>query len=279
MNPATHGLTAHAYKALVSLIYEHSRIQIGADRQSMLQNRLRRRIGELELESFDDYVALLSSRRDPDELDMVVDLVSTNHTHFYREPDHFSFLSQRVIPELLPALTSASRPMNVWSAAASSGEECYTIAMVLSDELAKYPSLSWRIIASDISRSILARAQRGVYRLEDVDRVPMEQLKRYFERGHGRFEGTCRVRAELRQKVQFERINLFQPAYPDMVAQDVIFCRNVMIYFDLPSRILLIKRLSEMLRPGGYLVIGCSENLVGIPHALQAVQQGIYRKS
>jgi chemotaxis protein methyltransferase CheR len=244
----------------------------------MLASRLRRRLRALGLGGFDEYCDLLRSPQGPPEIEHLVDLISTNHTRFLREPEHFTFLTARILPGLVPGLLAAGSPLRVWSAAASSGEEPYTLAIVLAEFLRAYPSLEWQVEASDISHRMLEQARQGIYRLDSRQGLPPELLKRYFQRGVGVREGTCRVKPELQEHVRFQRINLFQAEYPVPRDQHVIFCRNVLIYFDPPSRATVIHKLTRHLAPGGHLMIGHSESLLGISHALESVRQSIYRK-
>ena len=267
-----------AYRFLVDLVYEHSRIRLGADKQTLLANRLQKRLRVLGLASYDDYCAVLESREGAEEIEELVDLISTNHTKFFRESDHFSFLVSRVLPALIPRLVSLGSPLRLWSAAASSGEEPYTMAIVIAEYLRAYPPLEWQITASDISKRMLGHAQQGIYRMDAVQTVPPALLKRYFQKGMGVRAGTCRIKPELRDRLRFERINLFQPTYPVARKQHVIFCRNVMIYFDAPSRAIAVQRLTQHLSPDGYLVVGHSESLLGTRHGLQPIQQGIYQR-
>ena len=262
----------------MDLVYQHSRIRLGPDKQPMLANRLRKRLRVLGSNSYDDYCAVLESPEGPEEIEQLVDLISTNHTKFFREPDHFTFLTNRVLPALIPRLVAARSPLRVWSAAASSGEEPYTLAIVLAEYFRAYPPVDWQVKASDISQRMLDHAQQGIYRMDAVQTVPPELLRRYFQRGVGVRAGTCRVKGELRERVRFQRINLFQADYPVPREQHVIFCRNVMIYFDPPSRAIVVQKLTRHLAPGGYLVIGHSESLLGIRHDLESVRQGIYQR-
>ena len=271
-------LSAQAYRTIVEIVYEHSRIKLGNDKQTLLSNRLGKRLRELGIATYDDYCARLKSPGAQEEIEHLVDLISTNHTRFYREPDHFTYLTEKILPGLIPRLHSERAPLRIWSAASSSGEEPYTLAIVLSEYLRAHPSLTWKIEASDISRSILAKAERAIYRMDAVEPVPMELLKRYFQKGVGEHDGYCRVRKELREKVRYARVNLFQPEYPITPKQHVIFCRNVMIYFDIPSREAAVKRLTQHLAPGGFLIVGHSESLMGVRHNLVAIKQGIYQK-
>ena len=271
-------LSAAAYRTLADLVYQHSRIRLGPDKQPMLANRLRKRLRALGLVSYDDYCAVLRSGSGPGEIEHLVDLISTNHTRFFREPEHFTFLTGRILPELVPRLAAEGSPLRVWSAAASSGEEPYTMAMVLAEFFHEHPAVDWQVEASDISHRMLDEAERGIYRLDSRHALPPELLRRYFQRGVGTQAGTCRVKAEVRKRVRFQRINLFQAEYPVSREQHVIFCRNVMIYFDPPSRATLVQKLTRQLVPGGFLVIGHSESLMGIRHGLESVRQSVFRK-
>lgn len=271
-------LSGAAYRTLAGLVYHHSRIRLGPDKQPLLANRLRNRLRTLGLDSFDAYCALLESAPDGEEIEHLVDLISTNHTKFFREPEHFAHLTHRILPELVPQLEASRSPLRVWSAATASGEEAYTLAVVLAEHFRVPPAVDWQVEASDISRRMLVRASEGIYRMTDVATVSPELLKRYFLKGVAARTGSCRVRAEIRDRVQFHRINLFQTEYPVAKPQHVIFCRNVMIYFDPPSRGALVLKLARHLAHGGYLVIGHSESLQGLRHELEPVRQGIYRK-
>ena len=271
-------LSAEAYRFIVDLIYRHSRIKLGSDKQALLSSRLTKRLRSIGLSSFDKYCAVLRSPQSQDEIEELLDLISTNHTRFYREPDHFDYLIAKILPPLIPTLIARHSPLRVWSAASSSGEEPYTLAIVLSEFLRAFPAVDWQICASDISNRVLTAAKQGVYRMDAVEPVPPDLLKRYFQKGFGAQEGKCRVRSELRDKVRYERINLFQHEYPIPLQQHVIFCRNVMIYFDIPSREQAVKRMSHYLAPGGYLIVGHSESLMGINHGLKSIRQGIYQK-
>jgi len=272
-------VSGKAYRILTDLVYEHSRIRLGAEKQTLLANRLQKRLRTLGLTSYDDYCAVLQSDDGEQEIEELVDLISTNHTRFFREPNHFSFLANRVLPALVPRLIASGSTLRLWSAAASSGEEPYTIAIIVAEHSRTCPSLDWQITASDISRRMLGHAQKGIYQMDSVESVPPELLKRYFQKGIGVRAGACRIKREVQEHVRFERINLFQAEYPMLPKQHVIFCRNVMIYFDPPSRAAAVQQLIRQLSPGGYLVVGNAESLLGINHGLQQIQQGIYQRS
>jgi chemotaxis protein methyltransferase CheR len=279
MHPSfTAKLSAGAYRTLADLVYQHSRIRLGSDKQPMLANRLRKRLRALGLTTYDEYCGVLHSAQGPDEIEQLVDLISTNHTRFFREPEHFAFLTSRILPDLLPRLGAEGSPLRIWCAAASSGEEPYTLAIVLSEYFRDHPPVEWRIEASDISHRMLERAAQGIYPLDAGHSLAPELLRRYFQRGIGVRAEKCRVKAELRQRVRFQRINLFQAEYPVPRELHVILCRNVMIYFDPPSRATLVQKLTRHLAPGGLLFIGHSESLMGIRHELEPVRQSVFRK-
>jgi chemotaxis protein methyltransferase CheR len=270
-------LSPRAYAFLASLVHDRSRIQLGADRQSLVAGRLARRLRELGLTDYDAYCRLLESPAAEEEVERLIEMVATNHTHFFRESAHFDVLAREVLPRLA-AERGAAAPLAVWSAAASSGEEPYTLAIVLAEFAARHPGLPWRVHASDISRRMLDRCRAGIYEAEKVVLPDESLLRRHFLRGFGEREGYYRVRPELRGRVSVDRINLFQPAYPLQPGLDVIFCRNVMIYFDPASRQELLDRLAAMLAPGGYLFVGHAESLLGLRHQLQAAWPSVYRR-
>ena len=271
-------LSGEAYQTLSGLVYQHSRIRLAPDKQPMLANRLRKRLRTLGLTSYDDYCEVLHSAQGPSEIEHLVDLISTNHTRFFREPSHFTFLTESILLQLVSHLSGKGDSLRIWSSAAASGEEPYTLAIVLAEYFGQQPSVDWQIEASDISHRMLEHAEQGIYPLDGGHALPPELLRRYFERGVRTREGTCRVKAGLREHIRFQRINLFQAEYPVAREQHVIFCRNVMIYFDPPSRATLVQKLTRHLAPGGFLFIGHSESLLGIRHDLQPVRQSVFRK-
>jgi len=273
--PSEQPLSPQAYAFLANLVHERSRIQLGTDRQALLAGRLGQRIRTLGLRSYEDYCRLLDSPQGEEEVGSLIDIVSTNHTHFFREAEHFTILTDCVLPQLAERHGTTGRPLQIWSAASSSGEEPYTLAIVLAEFARQRPHVTWQVHASDISRRMLDRCRSGIYEAEKVA-VPDEQLRRYFLRGFGEREGFYRVRPELRRFVQVQHVNLFQPDYPLPAGLDVIFCRNVMIYFDQPSRQELLDRLAAMLAPGGALFVGHAESLLGLRHGLLSEWPSVY---
>jgi len=269
-------LSPRAYAFLANLVHDRSRIQLGPDRQALVAGRLARRLRELGLSGYDDYCRLLESSAAEEEVERLIEMIATNHTHFFREPAHFDILAREVLPRLAAERRGAG-PLAVWSAAASSGEEPYTLAIVLAEFAAARPGLAWRVHASDISRRMLDQCRAAIYEAEKVVLPDEALLHRHFLRGFGEREGFYRVKPELRGRVSVDRINLFQPAYPLTPGLDVIFCRNVMIYFDRASRQELLDRLTTMLAPGGHLFVGHAESLLDLRHELEPVRPSVYR--
>lgn len=272
-------ISKQAYTYLAELIYRYSRIHLGEHKQQLITSRLRKRRVELRLKNFDAYCELLSRRKNDDEVALIVDAISTNHTHFFRERAHFDFLVQHALPELERRITNTKESIRCWSAASSSGEEVYTIAICFAEFERLNKPLRWGIHGSDISYRMLEKAQAAVYEESRLELPSPELLKRYFQKGSGKFEGFCRVKDILRNKITMKRVNLFDASYPIPADQHLIFCRNVLIYFDKPSQAELIRKLSLQLAPGGYLFIGHSESLMGITHKLRPLGHGIFMRS
>ena len=245
-------LSPAAYGFLADLVYDRSRIRLGPDKQALVAGRLGRRIQTLGCASFEDYCRLLQGPGGEDEIGDLIDLISTNHTQFFREPAHFEILTQRSLPTLAAKAIAAGREVRVWSAAAASGEEPYSLGIALAEFARSRPGFTWLVHASDISRRMLDRCRLGIYESDKVVLPAEDLLARYFQRGHGEREGFYRVKSDLRRLVAVEHVNLFQQSYPVPRDLDVIFCRNVMIYFDVESRRELVERLYEQLAPGGH---------------------------
>jgi chemotaxis protein methyltransferase CheR len=258
------------------LVYERSRINLSPDKRQLVSARLGKRLRATNVPTISDYVRLLQAPDAGEELTHLIDAISTNHTFFFRESAHFDYLRSAVVPEMLArSRTERWSRLRVWSAACSSGEEPYSIAITLAECM---PSFPWQIEASDISRRILAKAAAGIYSAETVSKVPREILRTHFQRGFGPQEGNYRVKPALQQKVTFHHLNLLDDDLPFREPFHVIFCRNVMIYFDRATQDELVNRLAERLIPGGYLFVGHSESLTQMRHSLQAVKPAVYRK-
>ena len=272
-------LSPSEYQRIASKVYVHSRIRLGDDKQALVTGRLGKRLRELRLESFGQYCDLLDSARGDDELGPLVDLISTNHTNFFREAQHLDFLRDEILPEVMPRVARSREPFRIWSAASSSGEEPYTMAIVLAEFARQHGAGQWVVEASDISTRILAKAAAGIYAADRVKLPQPDYLPRYFQKGAGDHAGFYRVKAGLRAQVKFHHLNLLQPEYPVAANQHVIFCRNVMIYFDLATQQELVTKLIRQLAPGGHLIVGHSESLLGVKHPLKKLKPGIYQKA
>ena len=270
--PAPVRLTAGAFSRIREMTYRYAGIELRHGKEQLVEARLARLLREDSLHSFDKYCDQVAADSTGHSLARMIDALTTNHTSFLREPDHFDFLRTRILPE------TQGRP-SVWSAACSSGEEPYTIACCLLSELRqKRPSPNFRLLATDISHRCLAAARLGRYPAERLHSLPPSWISSFFEPGSGEWRGWLQVRPEVRAAVDFRRHNLMdQP--PAGFRFDVIFCRNVMIYMDRRTQERTVRSLDGCLAPGGYLFIGHAESLSSIRHDLTYVQPSIYRKA
>ncbi|MET0319425.1 MAG: protein-glutamate O-methyltransferase CheR [Duganella sp.] len=270
-------LTDREFSQFQRFIYDAAGITMSNGKQALVSGRLAKRLAHHRLANYGDYLQLLHSRRDPAELQIAVDLLTTNETYFFREPKHFNLLRELAIRHVGDA-REKGRALRVWSAASSSGEEAYSIAMVLADVCGNGPGHApWEVLGTDISTRMLQRARNGHYPTERASQMPHDYLKRFCLRGQGSEEGTMLIDRALRQRVQFQHVNLNEPL-PKLGVFDVIFLRNVMIYFNLDTKRQVVARLLAQLRPGGHLLIGHSETLNDINDTLSVVAPSIYRK-
>jgi Methylase of chemotaxis methyl-accepting proteins len=259
-----------------SLVYERSRISLSPDKRELVSARLGKRLRATKLSSVSDYCRLLQSPGAEAELSNLIDAISTNHTFFFREQAHFDFLRNTVLPEMQARAPKERWPrFHLWSAACSSGEEPYSIAITLAQTLTTWP---WHIQATDISHRVLAKARDAIYRDETVSRLPKATIHQFFQRGFGPQDGNYRVKPTLRERVSFHQLNLLEGEPPVREPFHVIFCRNVMIYFDRPTQEELVNKLARHLAPGGYLFVGHAESLTAIRHPLQTVRPAVYRR-
>lgn len=249
-------------------------IELGDSKKHLVSGRLSKRVRDRGLGSFGEYYRLIASGNDQEEYHRMVDLLTTHETYFFREPKHFDYLTGTLLPALCQR-AGGNRLLRFWSAASSTGEEAYSLAMSLMDNLGD--ERPWEVVGTDISRDVLARARQGVYRTERIDGVPPDYLRRYFLRGIGSRAGTLRVVPEVRVRVQFSEANLNE-SLAAVGEFDVIFLRNVLIYFDLPTKREIVERVARQLRRGGWLFIGHSESLNGVTPALQPVRPTIYQR-
>lgn len=265
------------FEFIRKLVYQRSRICLDAGKREMVSARLGKRLRATNRTSVGDYCQLLQSGDADEELAHLIDAISTNHTFFFRENAHFDFVRAQLVPEMKKRRATERWPRFLaWSAACSSGEEPYSLAISLHESLGH--EWDWHIQCTDISHRILARAQAGVYAEDVVQKMPAPVVRSYFQEGIGPQEGNYRVRAELRSRLSFHQLNLLEGDSPLNERFHVIFCRNVMIYFDRPTQEELVNRLTRRLVPGGYLLVGHSESLTAINHTLQPVQPAVYRR-
>lgn len=268
------------YEFIRNLVYERSRINLGPDKRELVNARLGKRLRATQIASVTDYCRYLRTDEAEDEIANLIDAISTNHTFFFRENHHFEFLQTRALPELIARRRAERWPtLRLWSAASSSGEEAYSIAIALAETLTALRSdWPWRIEATDISNRILERARAAVYREEAVvGHVPPELVRKYFQCGFGPQAGNYRLKPALQENVVFSHLNLISDEVPFTELFHVIYCRNVMIYFDRPTQEELVNKLARRIVPGGYLFVGHSESLTGIRHPLTLVSPAIYR--
>lgn len=265
-------LTAKDFASISLLAREQFGLELGAGKEQLVAARVGKVARKLGFLAFRDYYEHVKSDSTGTALIQLIDALTTNHTSFFREEAHFDFL----VKEILPAQRRRG-PMWIWSAACSTGEEPYSIALMSRETLGWDSAALPRILATDISTKVLETAQRAVYSAERFHGRPSPWLHKYLLRGEGKWAGHYRMRPEVVQMIQFGRLNLTEPL-PDIGPFAVIFCRNVMIYFSRSTQEQVVRKLESRLEPGGYLFVGHSEGLTGIRHNLQQIQPAIYRK-
>lgn len=246
-------------------------LHLSHEKKALLVSRLVRRLTELRVSSFGEYHRLItaSGQWATAELQYAIDLITTNETRFFRDAGHFDFLREKIL-----AHAGKEQPLHIWSAACSSGEEAFSLAMVLDATLG---GGAWHVLGSDISQRMLHKARRALYPLDRCRQIPVEYLKRYCLKGQQEYEGQLLVERSLRERVSFVYLNL--TALPDALGPfDVIFLRNVLIYFDLTTKSQVVEAVLRYLRPGGYLVLGLAESLQGVAVEVESVAPAVYRK-
>lgn len=263
-------LTDREFQLFRRFFEERIGLHLAPHKKLLLSGRLSRRVKALGMASYRAYFDLVASEHDPSETQQAIDLITTHETFFFRENHHFELLREVVAPS-----HEAGRVLRVWSAACSTGEEAYSIAMTLRHAL----GLSgWAIVASDISQEVLAKAATGLYSMDRTDGIPPRYLKDHCLRGKDRYEGMLLVSRELRDKVEFRQINL--TAVPDDLGSfDVVFLRNAIIYFDAETKQRVLESACEHLRVGGWLLLGHSESIAGLALPLVQVRPAVYRRS
>jgi chemotaxis protein methyltransferase CheR len=256
-------------------------ISLPETKAPMIEQRLRRRVVATGQASTEDYLnELMAGRLGPQEMQLVIDLITTNTTSFFRERAHFDYLSDVLLPKMVRARNLPCPRLKFWSAASSEGAEVYTLAMVLAEARRTGLAFDWAILGTDISTSMVEKARTGVYAAEQTERIETELKNRYIMNSvDPSTQDLVRIVPELRVKVRFGQLNLMEATYPVDRDIDVIFLRNVLIYFDATDRVEVVRRLQGHLRPGGYLIVGHSEGMsVSVP-GMERVRPTIFRKA
>jgi chemotaxis protein methyltransferase CheR len=269
-------LTDAEFNQLSQLVYQHAGIHLPLQKKELVRSRLTKILRSRGLRTFQDYYQQVLQDNSGLELTNLLDAISTNQTAFWREPKHFEFLGGELIPTLQKKSPGPPR-WRLWSAGCSSGEEPYTLAMVLLSSASNKDLSGVKIYASDINTQVLSQAQQGVYPISRVEPLSPEWRRRFFQKGVNKWEGYVRVKPEVKQLVEFFHLNLMAP-FPFKEEFDVIFCRNVMIYFEKPTQTEVVNKFHRCLKPGGHLFIGHSESLCNINHNFAYVKPTIYRK-
>jgi len=262
MEVVTH-LSDRHFRTLAELVEEQVGIKLPAAKRLMLEGRLLKRVRTLNYTDVNEYVEhLFDAANFETELIHLIDCVTTNKTDFFREPSHFEFMKDVAVPELLGRRGRSNRPLKIWSAACSTGMEAYTTAMVLDDMIFGGASFQFSVLGTDISTSVLRLAEMGIYTPEMIAPVPAPLAKRYFMSSKNPARDEVRVVPRLRRYANFMRMNLMDEVYPVDRDVDIIFCRNVLIYFDRPTQQKVVEQLCSHLRPGGYFIVGHSESMI-----------------
>jgi chemotaxis protein methyltransferase CheR len=279
-NDSSDRLTHQEFQRLAKFIHGYSGIKMPPSKLTMVEGRLRKRVRALKLASLADYCDYLFEKDGlkAEEIHLI-DVVTTNKTEFFREPEHFRILADDLLPGIEASRRISSRaPIKIWSAAASTGAEAYTIAMVLAEFVAGQRDLPSVIFATDICTDVLQTAQRGIFPSEMLAPVAPELQARYVMRARDRTSDLARIVPELRALVRFGRLNLMNQPYPLDRDMDVVFCRNILIYFDKPTQLKVLSALCDHIRPGGHLILGHSETLSGLDLPVRPVRNTVFRR-
>ena len=259
-------------------VYDKCGINLHDGKKELVKARLGKILRQRDFRSFSQYYDYVVNDKSGNELILLLDSISTNLTYFFREPQHFDFLRSKALPEIIKMkMSSRNNCLRFWSAGCSSGEEAYSIAIAVSEIFNNREDWQTKIVATDLSTKVLATAHNGVYEEKKIESIPYELRRRYFQKGDNRWKGYFRVKQEVRKKIGFERLN-FMEEFHFNVPFDVIFCRNVMIYFDNPTKEALIGKFFQNLSNGGYLFAGHAESLTGLKHPFKYIQPSVYQK-
>lgn len=264
------------FERIRQFVTEHTGIVLSDAKKDMVYGRLSKRIRKGGFGSFDAFCDALETG-DEDEQDFMINAITTNLTAFFREKHHFEFLAHTVIPELIEK-KSHNKRIRIWSAGCSTGEEPYSIAMVLKEFLPDFDQWDVKILATDLDVNVVAQGQSGIYRADRIEGLPDERIKRWFKRGRGDKANMVKVSPELQQMISFKRLNLLKE-WPMKGQFDFMFCRNVVIYFDKDTQRILFERYADILAPEAHLFIGHSETLYKVSTRFDSLGHTIYRKN
>jgi chemotaxis protein methyltransferase CheR len=264
------------YQKISRLVYEHCGINLHEGKKELVKARLGKRLKEGNFKSFGDYYRYVITNEGTEELISMIDSISTNLTYFFREESHFHKLRE-ILPVIVTAPGNRQKAnLRIWSAGCSTGEEPYSLAMTVADCL-NGSTADVKIMATDISTKVLRAADKGIFHKDKLNNISTVNLKKYFQIGSGQWEGYYRIKKGIKDMIQFLRFNLMDTP-PSNYCFDIIFCRNVMIYFDKTTQAALVSRFNNCLNKGGYFFIGHSESLTGLNHDFKYIEPSVYRK-
>ncbi|RLA07561.1 MAG: chemotaxis protein CheR [Gammaproteobacteria bacterium] len=275
-SPKEFELTDNDFNRLRELVTKHTGINLSDAKRTLVYSRISRRLRELGLNQFKDYCDLIE-QRNSNELENFSNAISTNLTAFFRESHHFDYLANTVLPQILANNHDRQR-LRIWSAGCSTGEEPYSLAMVVSEVMPKNSTWDIKILATDLDTQVLATAKRGVYGPDRTSGLSPQRLKRWFTAGKGDQQGKVRVVPELQQMITFKQLNLMHD-WPMRGPFDVVFCRNVVIYFDKPTQRVLFQRIAELMPAASHLLIGHSETLFNVSEQFELIGKTIYQRN
>lgn len=272
-------ITNSEYEKLSNLLEKKTGIQLPLSKKIMLMVRLNKRLKSLGINNYDSYYNyLMTIEGDQIELENAINAISTNKTLFFREDQQFGYLEKKVIPLFLNKRELMNKKLNIWSAGCSSGEEPYTLAMILENSNYINNDILYSIMATDISTKVLEKAKKAIYHKKDINAIPLEFQKKYLLRGKYKYDGLYSIVPEVKKNITFKKHNLMDQTFYNMGKMDIIFCRNVIIYFNKEIQHELIEKFYSVLRPGGFLFIGASETFFEVDNLFRQVGPSIYQK-
>ena len=268
------GLQDEEFNLIKDIVHKESGIRLTELKKSLVQSRLMKRLRELQLRNYHDYCRFLTNNYD-NEIINLINCITTNKTDFFRESKHFDFMKGVVLPEFEH---SGRKRLRIWSAGCSTGAEPYSIAMTVLDYYMRKSMPDIKILATDIDTQVLMKGEEGVYSINEIEGVDVDVLKRYFMRGTGTHNGSFKIKDFVKKIVYFGRLNLLEDTYPMKGRFNIIFCRNVVIYFDAESRERLFEKFHTHIHDDGYLILGHSETLAGLTNRFRFIGNTVYRK-